>query len=97
MCRAPFDKPIYKCRLIVHRVADGVTSFEDFAPTNVQQIMEGFGLELQPNSVTFLADIHFDIESTEDVVAELNALGLPHQLPVVTIPRFTPNAEQNVV
>jgi hypothetical protein len=100
MCREPFDRPTYKCRLIIQRVSDGVQTFEDFAPTNVEQIIEGFGLDLRPNSVTFLADIHFDIEQMEDLAEELRMLGLPQplfELPVRTMPRLTPNAEQNVV
>jgi hypothetical protein len=72
--------------LIIQRVTDGATAFEDFAPTNIQQIMEGFGLNFRPSSVTFLADIHFDVEETEDLREELLTL----QLPVLTIPRLTP-------
>jgi hypothetical protein len=86
MCREPFDMPTYRCRLIIQRVTDGATAFEDFAPTNIQQIMEGFGLNFRPSSVTFLADIHFDVEETEDLREELLTL----QLPVLTIPRLTP-------
>ncbi len=91
MCRAPFDQPTYKCRLIIQRVADGVTSFEDFAPTNIEEIIEGFGIEIRPNAVTFLADIHFNIEATEDIEEELQNIGLlPLLLPVVTSPFLTP-------
>jgi hypothetical protein len=79
MCRAPFDVPSYKCRLIIERTGDNRRSITEFLSQNVFSIMEGFGLDfgsLVPNNI--LTDIHFDIDPSEDLRAVLTELGLPH-------------------
>ncbi len=81
MCRAPFDVPQYRCRLIIEKVDDGGRSITEFLSQNVNSIMEGFGLDyrsLLPNNVgRMLTDIHFDIDPTEDLRTVLTSLGLP--------------------
>jgi hypothetical protein len=81
MCRAPFDVPSYKCRLIIERTGDNARSVTEFLSQNVFSIMEGFGLDynrLVPNNIgRMLTDIHFDIDPTEDLRAVLTELGLP--------------------
>lgn len=87
MCRAPFDVPTFRCRLIIERVGTGdpsrtVTQFET---TNATNILEGFGLDmrtLMPNHTgRFFTDIHFDINADEILSEVLTELGLP--IPIV--------------
>lgn len=82
MCRVPFDVPIYRCRLIIERVADNYRSTTQFESSNVLNIVQGFGLDfrnLMPNYNTgrMFTDIHFDIEPQEVLADILRELGLP--------------------
>jgi hypothetical protein len=80
MCREPFDLPIYRCRLIIERTSDNQRAVSDFEALNVQEIVEGFGLDfraLVPGSGRLYTDIHFDIEPTEALEEILRELGLP--------------------
>jgi hypothetical protein len=81
MCREPFDLPVFKCRMIIQRVSNGEITFEDSVPTNIQQTMQIFGLDLRqlsPDETPFTADILFDIENGEDIEEELRELGIVH-------------------
>lgn len=81
MCRAPFDLPLYRCRLIIERVpAEGTPLITDFSTNNVTSIVEGFGLDfrtLVPPNGRFVTDVLFDIEEGEDLHDVLRELGLP--------------------
>jgi len=79
MCRVPFDVPIYRCRLIIDKVATGEQTVTNFDTTDVSHILEGFGLEtIVPHTNTrMITDIHFDIEIGEDIHQILTELGLP--------------------
>lgn len=81
MCRAPFDLPLYRCRLIIERVpAEGTPLITDFSTNNVTSIVEGFGLDfrtLVPPNGRFVTDVLFDIEEGEDIHEVLRELGLP--------------------
>jgi hypothetical protein len=86
MCRAPFDVPVYRCRLTIDRVADNHRIVESFETTNVASIVEGFGIDFRtlvpPTDTRHLrAEILFDIDQDENISEILRELGLP-------IPRF---------
>lgn len=82
MCRVPFDVPLYKCRLIIERTRDGARDTTDFETRNIQEIIQGFGIDfrsLVPSQATgrLFTDIHFDIEPNEVLEEILRELGLP--------------------
>ena len=80
MCRAPFDLPSYKCRLIIERVSDSNVETHDFVTSNIRSVVGGFGLDfaslIPPGPGRFTTDIRFDIEPNEDLREVLNELGL---------------------
>lgn len=82
MCRTPFDVPLYRCRLIIERVSDGITTNSDFEVSNVANIIQGFGLDFRQlipagTGGRVYTDIHFDIEPGEVLEDILRELGLP--------------------
>lgn len=83
MCRVPFDVPTYKCRLIIERTHDSARSINDFETSNVNGIMEGFGItdfrQFDPNhGGRFFTDVRFDIDPSETLQEILRELGLPN-------------------
>lgn len=81
MCRAPFDVPIYRCRLIIERVADGTVTTNEFDSSNVRSIVAGFGIDLrtlESGGDMVRSEIHWDIEPHEDLATVLEQLGLDH-------------------
>jgi len=78
MCRAPFDLPKYRCRLIVEQVApEGQPSVVDFITNNVSSIVDGFGLDFRNIGQRMATEIFFDIEQHENLRDVLTQLGLP--------------------
>lgn len=81
MCREPFDQPTYRCRLIIERVHDGVQAIDDFETRNIQEIIEGFGIDFRTTIPQgpgrFFSDIRFDIEPNEVLEEVLRGLRLP--------------------
>jgi hypothetical protein len=81
MCREPFDLPTYRCRLIIERVSDNQRAVSNFETPNVQEIVEGFGVDFRAlvpaGAGRLYTDIHFDIEPTEALEEILRELGLP--------------------
>ncbi len=81
MCREPFDQPLYKCRLIIERVGDHTRATEDFETQNIQEIIQGFGIDfrslLPSGTGRLFTDIHFDIEPNEVLEEILRELRLP--------------------
>jgi hypothetical protein len=81
MCRAPFDVPIYRCRLIIERVADGTITTNEFDSSNVRSIVGGFGIDLrtlESGGDMVRSEIHWNIEQGEDLATVLEQLGLDH-------------------
>ena len=81
MCRAPFDVPNYRVRIVIDRVAEATTEVRSYVTSNLQAIQEEFGLDLrmldQQDQATL--NILFDLENhenLEDFLRELNAPGL---------------------
>lgn len=82
MCRVPFDQPLYKCRLIIERVQDGTQAVDDFETRNIQEIVEGFGIDFRAfippgHQGRLFSDIRFDIEPNEVLEEILRDLRLP--------------------
>jgi hypothetical protein len=77
MCREPFDVPLYRCRLIIERVLDGLNSVTDFETSNVRSIVGGFGINLERGQEMLQSEIRWDVEPNEDLINELRLLGLP--------------------
>ena len=77
MCRAPFDTPLYRCRLIIERVSDGDVTSTLFESSNVRSIMSGFGVDLERSQELLQSEVRWDIEIGEDLLTELRQLGLP--------------------
>jgi len=77
MCRAPFDVPKYRCRLIIERVSDGTNTESNFETSNIRSIVESFGVTIERGQEILRTEIHWDIEETEDLINELQQLGLP--------------------
>lgn len=77
-CRAPFDVPAYRCRLIIERVSDGTRVAANFDSSNIATIVEGFGVDFRQmfsHGGRLYTDIQFDIEPGEvlqDILRELN-------------------------
>ena len=80
MCREPFDLPTYRCRLTIEKVADGTSNVSIFETSNINSIMQGFGLNIRDlipgDPGRFITDIHFDIEEGEDLREVLLELGI---------------------
>lgn len=82
MCRVPFDLPTYRCRLIIERTSDNQRSVSDFDLNNINELMEGFGIDfrsLVPQGGTgrLFTDVHFTVEPSEVLEDILRELGLP--------------------
>jgi Ring finger domain len=80
MCRAPFDVPIYRCRLIIERVSDGSITTTEFDSSNVRSIVSGFGIDLrtlETGGDMLRSEIHWQIEPGEDLLTVLEQIGLP--------------------
>jgi hypothetical protein len=62
-------------------VSDNQRAVSNFEPPNVQEIVEGFGLDFRAlvsrGPGALYTDIHFDIEPTEVLNEILRELGLP--------------------
>ena len=79
MCRAPFDLPTYRCRLMIERVSDSNVSITNFTTSNVTPLVAGFGLDLRSLlQERVITDIHFDIDVDENLNEILQELGLPY-------------------
>jgi len=80
MCREPFDLPSYRCRLTIEKVSDGTSNVSIFETSNINSIMQGFGLNIRDlipgDPARFMTDIHFDIEEGEDLREVLLELGI---------------------
>jgi hypothetical protein len=75
-CRAPFDVPLFKCRLIIEKVSDQTIAIANFQISNIHSIINDFGIELnQP--VENRIEIFFDIEQDENINDVLGDLNLP--------------------
>jgi hypothetical protein len=77
MCRTPFDVPLYRCRLLIERVSDGDINDTMFNSSNVRSIMNGFGVTLERGQEMIHSEIRWDVEAGEDLINELQQLGLP--------------------
>jgi hypothetical protein len=67
--------------LIIERVSDNQRAVSNFETPNVQEIVEGFGVDFRAlvpaGAGRLYTDIHFDIEPTEALEEILRELGLP--------------------
>jgi hypothetical protein len=71
---------------MIERVHDGQRSMFPFDSSNINNIIEGFGLDMRqlipPGPGRFITDIHFDIEDDEEIGEVLRQLGLP--IPIIS-------------
>lgn len=77
MCRAPFDLPSYRCRLIIERVQESNIFATEFITSNITPISSAFGFDLRHLLQGLYTDIHFDIDPQEDINYIMQQLNLP--------------------
>jgi hypothetical protein len=79
MCRAPFDLPKYRIRIVIDRVEEGTHEVRSYVTSNIQTIRDEFGLDLRVLDTHEDASLNvlFDLESHEDIVEVLRTLGVP--------------------
>jgi hypothetical protein len=79
MCRAPFDVPKYRIRIVIDRVAEGTHEVRSYVTSNVQTIQDEFGLDLRVLEAHADASLNilFDLDEHEDLTEVLNSLGVP--------------------
>jgi hypothetical protein len=77
MCRAPFDLPKYRCRLVIERVQEANTFATEYITSNINPIVSGFGFDLRQLIQGIFTDIRFDIDEEEDIRYIMQELGLP--------------------
>lgn len=84
LCREPFDVPLYRCILVIERVADSNIQARPFQLSNINAIVEGFGLDLRDllrsrNQQRLYAELHFDIEQGENLEEVLEQFNIPRE------------------
>jgi len=79
MCRAPFDLPNYRIRIIVDRVAEGTHEVRSYVTSNIQTIRDEFGLDLRVLEAHEEASLNilFEIEDNENLEEVFRTLGVP--------------------
>ena len=79
MCRAPFDLPKYRIRIVIDRVEEGTHEVRSYVTSNIQTIRDEFGLDLRvlESHEEASLNIIFDLEAHEDIVEVLRTLGVP--------------------
>ena len=79
MCRAPFDLPKYRIRIVIDRVEEGTHEVRSYVTSNIQTIRDEFGLDLRVLDTHEDASLNilFDLEAHEDIVEVLRTLGVP--------------------
>jgi hypothetical protein len=79
MCRAPFDLPKYRIRIVIDRVEEGTHEVRSYVTSNIQTIRDEFGLDLRVIDAHEEASLNiiFDLEAHEDIVEVLRTLGVP--------------------
>jgi len=79
MCRAPFDLPKYRIRIVIDRVEEGTHEVRSYVTSNIQTIRDEFGLDLRVLETHEDASLNilFDLEAHEDIVEVLRTLGVP--------------------
>lgn len=79
MCRAPFDLPNYRIRIVVDRVAEGTHEVRSYVTSNIQTIREEFGLDLRVLEAHEEASLNvlFELEDHENIEEVFRSLGVP--------------------
>jgi hypothetical protein len=79
MCRAPFDLPKYRIRIVIDRVEEGTHEVRSYVTSNIQTIRDEFDLDLRvlDSHEDASMNILFDLEAHEDIVEVLRTLGVP--------------------
>lgn len=76
MCRAEFDKPLFRCKLIIDDVTDGTTETRVFYREDMNPILaEGFGLDTSILE-TGHVELTFNIQQGESLEELLGQLGI---------------------
>lgn len=79
MCRAPFDVPKYRIRIVIDRVAEGTHEVRSYVTSNVETIRDEFGLDLRvlEEHAEASLNILFDLEEHENLDEVFRTLGVP--------------------
>lgn len=79
MCRAPFDVPIYRVRIVIDRVAEETHEVRSYVTSNIHTIRDEFDLDLRilEDHEEATLNILFNLESPENIDEVLRSLGVP--------------------
>jgi len=79
MCRAPFDVPKYRIRIVIDRLAEGTHEVRSYVTSNVETIRDEFGLDLRvlEEHAEASLNILFDLEEHENLEEVFRTLGVP--------------------